>query len=82
MGELSLSRKELAELIKDGISRSCPSCSSPIHLKFEPGEREKEEEKEKEKGEKPTCISCGKPITEYAFAVRKGLCADCWGVAR
>lgn len=88
MGEVRITRKELADLIRDGaLPARCPGCAAPLHLKLtdlgaapakaEPGKRPATG---KELLESPKCVSCSRPITAYAFAVRKGLCPDCYAI--
>ena len=93
MPELTLTRKELASLIRDGVLPAhCPGCAAQLNVRLggdfaalspAAGKRgaaagEAPAEEKKEEGTK--CVSCKKPISEYAFAVRKGLCTDCWGI--
>ncbi|MBI4362870.1 MAG: hypothetical protein HY558_06810, partial [Euryarchaeota archaeon] len=91
MPDLTLTRKELASLIRDGLLPAhCPGCAAPLNLRLGgdfaplasgkpagPGEAAGTGEKS---DDVTRCVSCKKPISEYAFAVRKGLCTNCWGI--
>ncbi len=92
MADVRLNRREVADLIRDGsLLAHCPKCAAELYLRLTdlggpatrpeaaargaPGGKQKVEE------EQPKCVSCSKPITPYAFAVRKGLCTDCFAVS-
>jgi len=82
MAEIRLSKKELSDLIRDdAISVHCPNCAASVYLKLSSAAGPAKEEKKKEEIA-VKCTQCGKPISEYAFAVRKGLCTDCWSFSR
>lgn len=91
MAELRMNRKELADLIRDGIFLShCPRCATELYLRLSDvgGGTAKVEAMAKSatplrrepEAEQPKCVSCSRPITAYAFAVRRGLCPDCFAV--
>lgn len=90
MADVRLNRREVADLIRDGsLLAHCPRCAAELYLRLtdlggsaarpEPAARGAPAKKPEE--EQPKCVSCGKPITTYAFAVRKGLCPDCFAVS-
>ncbi len=89
MADIRLNRREVADLIRDGsLLAHCPKCAAELYLRLTdlggPASRSEAAArgaKPKVEEEQPKCVSCGKPITAYAFAVRKGLCPDCFAVS-
>lgn len=88
MAELILTKRELANLIQEGIiSIHCPNCAANVYLRLEslgytkPAPEQQQQKKDEETA-MTKCVECGKPISEYAYAVRKGLCPNCWGLSR
>lgn len=88
MADVRLNRREVADLIRDGaILAHCPKCTVEFYLKLtdmggaaaRPDAARATPAKKAEE-EQPKCATCGKPITPYAFAVRKGLCPDCFAI--
>jgi ribosomal protein L37E len=86
MAELILTKRELASLIQDGIINiHCPNCAANVYLRLESLTYTKpapEQQKKSEETATTKCVECGKPISEYAYAVRKGLCPNCWGLSK
>jgi hypothetical protein len=92
MADVRVNRREVADLIRDGaLPLHCPKCAAELYLRLTdlggvasraaapaaaaPVRAAPAAE------EQPKCVSCGKPITAYAFAVRKGLCTECFSVS-
>lgn len=79
MTEVRITKEDLAKLISTGkITISCTNCAHTISIKLSDIVYSESSEESGNEVTEVRCIKCGRPMSEYAWAVRRGLCIDCW----